>query len=147
MDQKFTDYYTSLGMGSVLIEKISTIHDQFMHIVDDPPQDVVVSEYVTEDRQRQYMKACFFSDSFVYEVEDWMSESYKIWIANLAGNIGCFCLTPRDYDFHAANPASRLNLECYWKSGSNFMLDIKTSWDNCTHLVAIVNKYLKPNLT
>ena len=49
MDQKFTDYYTSLGMGSVLIEKISTIHDQFMHIVDDPPQDVVVSEYVTED--------------------------------------------------------------------------------------------------
>lgn len=146
MDKNFTDYYTSIGMGSVLIEKMSTIHDQFIHIVDDPPQDVVVSEYVTKDGQRQYIGAFFFSNEFVYEVENLMSESPKIWIAKLTGNIGSFGLTPKDYDFHDAKPASRLNLECIWQRGTHFVLDVKTSGDNCSHLLEIINKYLKPNL-
>ena len=75
-----------------------------------------------------------------------MSESPKIWIAKLAGNIGCFGLTHKDYDFHDAKPASRLNLECIWQRGTRFVLDVKTSGDNCSHLLEILNKYLKPNL-
>lgn len=142
----FSDYYKSLGMGPVLIEKMSAIQDQFMHIVDDPPQDVVVSEYVTDDGQRQYLGAFFFSNKFVYEVENLMSEQPKLWIAKLADNIGSLGLTPRDYDFHEAKPASRLNLECQWHRGTSFELNIKTSGENCSHLLQIITKYLKPSL-
>ena len=57
MDAKFAEYYKSLGMGAVLIEGMSALHEQLDRIVDDPPHDVVVSEYVDEEGQRLYTNA------------------------------------------------------------------------------------------
>lgn len=146
MDSKFSDYYKSLGMGKLLIKKMSALHDQINSIMGDQPQDVVISEYVTEDGERQYTTVLLFTNKFVYEIENFISDSPKIWIAKLVKNIAYIALTPKDYNLMNVTKASRLNLECRWPQGLNFILDIKTSGDNCKHLLEILNKYIKPNL-
>ena len=147
MDSKFKKYYTSVGMGETLNKKMSAFHDQLKSIGCDTLQDVVISEYITDNGERQYINAIFFTTDFVYEIERFLSDSPTIWIAKLIGNVGSYGLTPKDYNFTDITQASRLNLHCIWTQGLKFELLIKTSKENCNHLLKLVNKYFKPNLS
>jgi hypothetical protein len=146
MDDQFTLYLQSLGMGSVFIESIYRFYNCFLQIADEQATDLFVSEYVNDDGQRQFMGVCFFSDNFVYEVEDFVSDTPKMWIAKLTNNIAFIGLHAKNYDFKNATLASRLILDSSWLQGTTFGLTGKASGDNCTHLLEIVRKYLKPNL-
>ena len=127
MDDKFKDYYKSLGMGDLLIAKMSSFHNQFNILMNEQPTDVMVSEYVTEDGQRQYTTATMFTDDYIFEIEKFISDSPKIWVAKIRNNVAHVGMTAKDYDYSEPTPASRLIVECRWLQDSNFILDIKAS--------------------
>ena len=140
------EYLRSIGMGELLVGRVSALQHQFMEIANEPIEDVVVSEYVTENGQREYEGVVFFSPSFAYEVSKLMSDLPKMWIATLTKNIAYIELIPKDYDFHEITPASRLSFRCNWQQGSPFELAIKASSSNCPHLLRIIKQYIQPNL-
>jgi len=146
MDKKFSDYYESLGMGKLLIEKMSSFHNQFNILMNGQPSDVMVSEYVTEDGQKQYTTASMFTDDYVFEIEKFISDSPKIWVAKLHNNIAHIGMTAKEYDYSEPTAASRLIVECRWIKDANFILDIKASGDNCRHLQEKNKKYIKNNI-
>ena len=146
MNNKFTDYYKSIGMGDTLVEKVLELLKYFQQIAVEEIKDTLLSEYVADDGQREYIRVFFFSENYVYEVENPFSPSPKMWIAKLESNIGFLGLTPRDFDFINPTASSRLNFQTCWPHGTEFILEMKTSGDNCMHLLNIVNKYLKPNI-
>jgi hypothetical protein len=146
MDKKLNEYFESIGMGNVLISRISEFHDQFVAIAEEAIEDAFVSEYITEDGQRQYSSVLFFTKTYVYEIESFLSDTTNLWITKLTKNLACVGFTPKDYDFNKESPASRLNLKTHWMHGSKFMLDIKASGNNCKHLLELARKYFIPNI-
>ncbi len=146
MNQSIVEYFESIGMGKVLSDRASTFHDQFAAVTDGVIQDALVSEYVTEDGQRQYLSLIFFTSTHVYEVENFLSDTPNLWIARLTDNLLFMGFTPKDYDFITTSPASRLNFECRWKQGSPFVLDVKASGNNCKQMLVVARKYILPNV-
>lgn len=147
MNQSIVEYLESIGMGQLLINKAAALHDQFVSISEGTLQDALVSEYVTEDGQREYLGLVFFNSTYVYEVEHFLADAPTMWIAKLTNNLSAVGLTPnKEYDFITASPASRLNLNCGWRQGTTFVLNIKTSGHNCDKLLYVVRKYLMPNV-
>lgn len=146
MNQSIVEYFKSIGMGKVLIDRASAIHDQYVAITEGTVQDALVSEYVTEDGQRQYSTVLFFTSTDVYEVENFLSDTPTMWLAKLTNNLASLGLTPKEYDFTTASPASRLNLNCRWIQGTSFVLHVQASGNNCKQLLEVVRKYLMPNV-
>lgn len=146
MNHEIISYLESIGMGQKLIGKVNSFYDYFNKINDEGIQDAVISEYVTEDGQRQYMHIYFFSENHVFEVSNFLSDEFKMWISKISGNIAHLGFTCKEFDFVAPTPASRLNFNTRWKNGTNFVLDISTTGDNCMHLLNMVRKYINPAL-
>ncbi len=149
MKQNIIEYLKSIGMGLVLIDRANTLHDQFVAITGitrESVLDAFVSEYVTEDGQRQYSKLLFFTDTEVCEIENFLSDTPIIWIAKITNNLGYVGLTPKEYDFAEESPASRLKLDCSWIQGTSFTFGIQASGNNCKPLLELVRKYLLPNV-
>lgn len=146
MKPEIVEYLRSIGMGDLLVAQATAIHDQYIAITGKAIQDALVSEYVTEDGQRQYSTLFFFNDTDIYEAGNFLSDTPTMWIARLTRNLAYLGLTPKEYDFATASPASRLNLQCRWMQGTSFVLKVQTSGDNCKQLLEMVRKYLMPNV-
>ena len=146
MNQKIVKYLDAINMGSKLISKVRSLHNNFISIYGETILDAVVSEYINEDGQRQYASVYFFSEHHIYEATNFLTDECKIWIARLTGNVGSVGFTSKEFDFKIPTPSSRLSLDVRWAHGSDFFIDIQASGDNCSHLLEITRSYFNKNI-
>jgi hypothetical protein len=135
MNQPFLDYLSSVGMASPLVARVAALEHECKLLTPEEITHYFVSEVIQQDATRQYLTLCFFTNHYVFELENFVSQP-RLWIAKLDHVENCEC-EAMDFDFASARESSRLNAVLRW-AGLGYTLDLKASGQNCMQLVRVV---------
>lgn len=138
----FTRYLRTVGMTKPLIDRAAVIYDFYRQIVKGPIPGICVSEYITDENQRNYESLWFFTPRLAMEAKSFLTGDD-------------FDLTPlqrivriqyrkEEYDFKKATERSRLHVSCQDDAAISY--NLKASGINCDHLKDISTRFLLPNL-
>ena len=145
MKREFSDYLNSIGIIGELFEKIEKIYDFYSEINSEEIEDILVTEYITEDGSREYMSVWFFTDNFAMEANNFTNKDKDDFdCVGIKNTIVRWEIIKQDYDFQEITEKSRFNLEIKFASGTKGYF--KSSKQNCNHLKHIFLKYIVPNL-
>ncbi len=143
MNQKLSSYLKAIGATSPIIERAEHVYQFYQQLCSEEIEDVIVSEYLTAEGNREYENLSFFSRSFVMEAKNFLSEDdFDLDVVRDA--VRYWRIRKWDYDFVKATDKSRLNLQ-FWLS-SGMTAQMKASKENCDYLKAIALKYVPANL-
>jgi hypothetical protein len=136
---KFTKYLQSIGMGRVLIDRLTAVHRFYSSVIPEPIEDLFVSDYVNEDGTRSHESAWFFSLNYIAEARTWPS-SDDLDVLKVRG-IHYWRLQKEEYEFdRKPKEASRMRLE--FSVGPSNSAALRAAKNNCAPLKAIFLKYV-----
>ncbi len=143
MTDDFLEYCGSVGMGNSLKQQVSEFHDQLVSFVPAQPiEDIFIGEYVTNDGTRQDDTLHFFTNSNVFEIENFVSKP-KIWIVKYGPSY--LEMSKEDFDLSDPIAGSRLNIRVEWE-GQHFELNMRASGENCSKLLDVVRRHILPRV-
>lgn len=140
MNETFSKYVRSLGIGEALFAHIEALSDQCQRLAPEPFEEIAVSEVVQQDGSKIYDLLYFFSNGFICEVENFVSNP-TIWLAPLQSGPAWLKIEKVDFDLKEAKPTSRFSVDAHWWS-AGFTIHPKACGDNCTHLLKLTKRYL-----
>ncbi len=143
MKEEFITYLESIGITKALHKKIETIHEFYQEICPDEITDIFVTDYIKEDRSREYEDLWFFSEKYCMEAKLFITKDYFD-ITPIQKMVDYWTIQKQDYDFKKATEESRLYLKFNLASGRYG--EFKAAKENCDYLRDIILKYVKPNL-
>lgn len=138
MMNQFTPYYTSIGLTSAAIERVTAIYDFYAKSLSLEVIDTFVSEYVNGDGVRTYESLWFFSSKYCMEAKQFLSQDD--FDATPLECVSYWEIQKQDYDFVQATEKSRITLTfgTPLEIGGN----LKASGVNCDHLKSVMLKYI-----
>jgi len=143
MKDEFLKYLESIGMTKTLRKRVETIYAFYTETCPDEITDIFVSDYIKEDRTREYQNLWFFSPKCCMEAHSFITEDYFD-IDAMQNRIATWEIRKQDYDFKKATEKSRLHL-VFWLPPDRHA-EFKASKENCDYLKDIFLKYVVPNL-
>jgi hypothetical protein len=143
MKEEFKKYLESIGITETLYKRVETIYEFYRNICPDEITDIFVTEYIKEDRTREYENLWFFSKKYAMEAKLFIEED-NFDITPIQNRIHHWRIQKQDYDFKKATEKSRIHLTFSIDLG--VYAEFKASKENCDHLKDIIFKYVIPNL-
>lgn len=147
MNQKFIDYYHSIGIKEPLVEKVQFILNEFSKILpeNDDIIETFVEDFINQEETRQYSNLMFFTNSKIIDSTfEFPDDEYKI--AVYKKNISTIQINKFEYNFGECFNESRMNIAIKLKEPPNFNIDFKATRNNCKNLFEIYNKIIIKNL-
>lgn len=142
MKAEFEEYLRGLGMGDVLLERVTEIERSVRPLCPEELKYVFVAEYVEEGGMRQYEDLFFFSDNYAIQATNFVNRN-ELDMDRIGKSISSLKIVGEQFDFAAPTEKSRLSVRYY--TATALRADLKASRENCAHLLAIVRTCLVPN--
>ena len=144
LKKKFRTYLASMNMTSTLIARVTEVFKFCQQICPEIIQDILVTEYVTGDKKREYESLICFSENFAVEARNFVADDVAELIP-LNHPLPMSELYKTNYDFEKATEESRLQIMSYpaSHSGATLTISIKASGQNCDHARDMYLKYLR----
>lgn len=143
MKEEFITYLESIGITKALHKKIETIHEFYWEICPDEITGIFVTDYINEDRAREYENLWFFSEKYCMEAKLFITKD-DFDITPIQKMVNYWTVQKQDYDFKKATEKSRLLLRFDLATGIHG--EFKAAKENCDYLRDIIIKYVAPNL-
>lgn len=143
MKAEFERYLKSIGMTETFRERVETIYAFYAEICPDEITDIFVSEYIKEDKSREYENLWFFSSKHCMEAHNFVTTD-NFDMDSMRNKVSTFTIEKRDYDFKKATEESRVHLKVNFPYTLR-ACEIKASKENCDYLKKILLKYFLPN--
>jgi len=145
MDEKFLEYFKTIGMTEPILKRVAELYDYSKALLPaDVFVDVRVDEYIRDDGSRAYETICFYGKMFSSGIQNFMT-SNAINISGLEQNSIILALVEiRDYDLKKATDMSRLNIKLQFVE--NVQSNWKASKENCDHHMELFRKYVLPRI-
>lgn len=143
MEEKFVKYLGSIGMTTLISQRVETIYKFYGKALKKEITDIIVSDYLNQDGTREYDNLLLFSEKCIMEAKRFIIED-DFDIAPFKSRVKYWNIKKKDYDFEKATEKSRLNLDFSLDTG--IACTIKASKENCDYLRDIFYKYIEPNL-
>ena len=144
MTEKFLDYLESIGLTETLAQRVMSIHDFYARLCPEKIAGTFVTEYFTEEGEREYGSLWFFSESYGMEALDFIRKDHFD-IMHMGQRVQYVEVTKENYDFVEATKESRLRVQFTLKGGQ-FYGDLKASGNNCDYLAEILKEHVMRNL-
>lgn len=142
MKDEWIKYLENIGADGPFLEKVEAVASFYELIYPDQLEDILVTDYIDEDGQRQFENLWFFTQSLLLEAKNFLTqEDYDC--APFKNQIKYWDIKKKNYDFKASTPTSRFNLEFSLAVGIS--AHMKVSGNNCDQLKHIFEKYIIPN--
>ncbi len=138
MKAEFVKYYGTLGIGPVILERISRLYADAEGLTPEPLTDTFISEYVS-DGLRTYSSLFFFSPHTIIEFKDFLTTD-KMHLDVVLGRIVHLQFEAEDFDLESYTQGSRFF--AYYHTQDNLTTEMRASADNCLKLVDLAKKYL-----
>lgn len=142
MKPEFRAYLTDIGASSVLIDRANEILAFYEKVHSPEIDDLFVSEFVTNEEERQWESLFLFSKGFILEAHDFMIKD-DFDIAKI-DKILHVRVEKLNYDFEQASRDSRMKVYSLFSFFSEAGVAIRASGRNCDYLKKIITKYLVP---
>ena len=142
MNNVVDDYIDQLGIGKPLSERVRLSEMECLKLIPGPINNVFISDLVDSEGIRQYSNLHFFTDSMVYEQENFVS-STTIWLTSLPAKLTCV-VDKQEFDFENHTERSRLSIRAIWVG--DFQIDLRASGANCLALMKIYREILLPRV-
>ena len=143
MEEKFTEYLSSIGIPEALDEKIEKIYEFYQKILPEEIKDIFVTDYIKKDETREYENIWFFSKKYWMEAKQFIIKD-NFDITSIQKHVRYWSIEKKDYDFKEATDKSRLVL--FFGLDTGVTGNLKASKRNCDYLRDIIIKYINPNL-
>lgn len=144
MKPEFKTYLESIGLtGQGLFERIENIYEFYNEIIYEEISDIFISDYLKEDKSREYESLWFFSDNYCMEADNFLNQE-NFDCTNIKNKIQRWEIKKQDYDINEATENSRLYL--FFNLGDDITGELKATKENCDSLIYIFHKYIKSNL-
>ena len=140
-------YLQSIGMISEFdIELSEKIFSQGKVLCPEEFKTIFVSNYKEKDGKEQFKDLWLFSDNYLVEALNFnKNEPLELGVVIISNNIQSVSIETKNFDsFKQANDNSSLRIEFY--TYSEFSCEQIAHGRNCDALMAIYNKYVKPNI-
>lgn len=144
MNDKFTEYLSSLGMGKSFVERVAELHEQCRVLAKTEFDDIFVSEQLVQGR-RTYVAIHFFTGYHVVRCKNFV-ETFFVEMRHLERISSCD-FASRDFDLKTleATDKSLFQVNPRWEPTS-FSLQLWATGLNCRCLFEIVEKYILPKI-
>ena len=144
LKKKFRTYLASMKMTGTLIARVTEVFKFCQQICPETIQDILVTEYVTGDKKREYETLICFSENFAVEAASFVSDEV-VELLSLDPPMPMSELQKSNYNFEKASEESRLRITSYLAShsGTTLIISIKASGGNCDHARDMYLKYLR----
>lgn len=146
MKEEFITYLNSIDMSSALIDRATEVFRFCAQVCPEEITDIFVSEYVSEEGQREYENLWILSPTYVGEAHNFLDKE-EFDVVAMRSSVSRLEVQKEEYDFTAATRKSRLHIE-FWLGVAGFPIsgNMRASGTNCDRLKAIMVKYIVPNL-
>ena len=143
MKQSFLDYLKMVGVKEPLHKRIEGILQFYKELCPEDITDIFVSEYLTQDGNREYSSVWFFSANYVMEAKYFIEkDDFDIMALN---QITYLEIEKKDYDFKQAKAESRMTAA--YAAITNLVTGkLQSSQENCDVLKHILLEYLIPQV-
>jgi hypothetical protein len=148
MPESIVTYLDSLGMGSALIERVEATRVVIQRVVDQEVTGIFVSEYRTEEGQREYDSLWLVTDGFISEAIDFTFTDRSD-VVPRANSIQRIEMIRRDYELDdEVSESSRLTLHVLFSGAgaTGITGELKASGENCLALTAFLKEHLLPHM-
>lgn len=142
MKPEFTNYLGEIGMGTVLIRRVSKLERAIAAILPEEITHIFVSDYIDQEEQRQFENLYFLTPGYLVETRNFVAQQ-SLEVDLIRQSIINIQLNYIEYNFRSAAAASRLNFR--YTTGL-LGAELKASKDNCDHLYRILRECIIPNL-
>lgn len=142
MKSHFVDYLNSVGVTSVLKEKINEFYEFYHFICPEEVEEIFITDNIKEDGERTYGKTCFFSENFYMDAHVFQKKD-NFYMAPFKNQITSLSIEKKCYNFKKATENSRLAVFVNFQGEEKWLSAIK---NNCDYLRNIMVKYFVPNL-
>ena len=143
MKPEHREYFLSLGMTNVLLDRVQTIYGFYENVCPENITNVFISEYINEDGSREYISLWLFSETFVMEAKQFVTQD-KFDMASYRNVMNYWEIFKHDYDFGNGTDKSRLTLKASTTAHTSF--ELKASKENCNHLKNVLMNIIIPNM-
>jgi hypothetical protein len=140
-----TEYASKLGLGSPILDRVHELCNMWEGICPSPLRSIFISEYVSEDGNKQYESLWIIAEKHAIELPQFVTENDGD-IVPLNENVIRVQIERRDFNFDTATAASRLTVIITFTSSLMLTGTFKASGDNCVELHALLKQHLLPNL-
>ena len=143
MREEFRKYLKSIGITAALREKIEASYEFYKETCPDEITGIFITDYIKEDRTREYENLWFFSEKYSMEAKQFITKD-DFDITPMQKRVHYWTIQRQDYDFKKATEKSRLYLS--FKLDTGIQGGLKAAKENCDYLRDIILKYVAPNL-
>ena len=142
MRDEFVKYLTSLGMGDVLLGRVTYLERSIAAVCPEELKYVFADDIVQQDGSRQYQGLFFFSDNYAIAASNFVSQD-RFEMDEIGNSIVYLEFDSSEFDFKAPTEKSRLRVR--YVTGTQLQAYMSASQENCMHLLEIVRSCLVPN--
>jgi len=141
---KFIPYLKDIDITTrAYLQRIESIYELCCFMCPEKIEDILVEDYIKEDGAREYGDLNFFSKGYCLSAREFLIKD-EIYLASIAKRIIGLHITVTAFNFKQASTKSRLNVA--FRTITDIEGDFKAARGNCKYLLAIIDKYFKPNL-
>lgn len=136
-------YIKNIGGSTVLIAKVKEIKKLADQIC---PEKIVafhLSEFKKTNGERKFESVFFFSEKFILESHNILTDELNIDIALIKGYIDFYKIELKDYNYVKAVEASKMQI---MGQLGNAIILMKATGNNCDNLWKIIHEFIKPNI-
>ena len=142
MKQEFQTYLSKIGITDSYLERADYVFEFFSNILKEDIINIFVSDYYSEDNQRNYESLWLFTKTKMCEAKQFLlKDDYDM--APYSNAIFYLQLEKTEYDFKKASNKSRLSVTL--ELVSKITCIFKASATNCDYLKKIYLEILIPN--
>jgi len=145
MKREFEEYLKAINIPNAIIGRIESLFPYIQCVCPEESTTLFVKEYLQEDGTRVYESVIFFSENFVCEAKQFVTE-INVDVTPIKNQIHYMELKIQDYELRNPNDKSRFYLEAYFRPGSIVHLVLRASKENCDYALQVLSNILKPNL-
>jgi len=147
MKKEFIEYLNQIGLTNPFQQRVEEIFEFYENLLSfDTIENIFISEYVDEEKKRQYESLWLFSSTKCYEAKRFLEKDKDDFDCTLfVDKITRWQIEKKNYDFkNDALSESRFTLNFSLLHSIKGIL--KASYNNCPFLKNIFLKYILPNV-
>ena len=142
MKTEWLNYLESVGLEGIFLSRVEEVLNFYEQVYPDQIEDIFISEYVDNDRNRHYEGMWLFTENSFMEAEGFLNE-HDFDSSPLKGEVSYWNIRKTEYNFRQATAESRMALD--FSARTRVRGKLKSSGENCDKLKEIFLKYIIPN--
>ncbi len=141
---QISTYLDTLGLTFAMSTRIESLIANCESITQQPVDDIVVSEYISDDVGRVFESVLCFTDNLIMEARIASDEGDQFDFVPLRRSVRHWVVTAKDYRLGNSSDSSRLSIEV-WLADER-VARFRASGRNCEHLMRVSIARILPNL-